>query len=106
MLCDLVAQSASGQAARRAEVQAWARYEYRTEPVVRLTTTPSMPTESLPTETRPAETPAEPTPAPEAPGAYRIPDDLLSGVDDAIDRLESPPSKLIEAEGFETLDED
>lgn len=85
---------------RRAEVRAWARYEYETAPaptaVAPSTVTPtSDPTTSEPSAATPAEE------APPAPAAFEIPADL--GLED-IDA--GPTSDLLDIEGFDTIDED
>jgi len=84
-------EAASATEARRAEVRAWARFEYATtlEESPAPAAPPTVFTETSP---KPAEDSAEtaPTEAPEeeAPRAYEMPSDLL------------------EIDGFETLDED
>lgn len=80
--------------ARRAEVLEWARFEYHE-------TAEEEPLAPAFDALRTAE-PGGPPPAASddpTPGAYEIPSDLLADI-------EPPPSRLIEADGFETVDED
>lgn len=75
--------------ARRAELLAWSRYEYATEPDAPAT---------------PAALPAQDEAREAVPAAYEIPADL--GLDEIEGEPQAGPSTLIEADGFETIDED
>jgi len=107
LLVDLLARSdedpARGPAiaARRAEVRAWARYEYAR---------PKHPPAAVPQEAQGAPAPPA-APTTPAPGAFQIPSDLgLSQIEPLSPEVEAPaappPSRLIQAEGYESVDED
>ena len=113
-LVDLLARKGDGEEAgaelaeRHALVSDHARFDYETgegsevTPPVQVQTarteaaaTPETLTEAALRVPRPD---APPQPASGAAKAYELPEDLLAGID--------PPSTLIEADGFETIDED
>ncbi len=98
-LTDLVADDHADAAARRAEVLAWARFEYETQVEAPVAPPPAFepvrqPTSTEPGHAAPEAAVTEPT---DAPAAYEIPADLLG---------DEPPSRLIDVDGFETIDED
>ena len=91
--------------ARRAEVRAWARFEYATEaptaagPAAPAPVSPATPAPAVDETPPQEEAPREP-----APGAFEIPADL--GLDD-LDPLDiEPTSDLLDIDGFDTVDED
>lgn len=110
-LVDLLARKGDGEdvgaalAERHALVSDHARFDYETgagseatptiQPERTEAATSGTLTEAALRVPRPE---APPQPAPGAAKAYELPEDLLAGMD--------PPSTLIEADGFETIDED
>ena len=114
VLVDLLARAGDGEdvatelAERHARISDQARFDYETGE--RSDVTPQI--QSEPTDAGATVPPASgdpdavrvPRPAPisttssDEPKAYELPEDLLAGID--------PPSTLIEADGFETIDED
>jgi hypothetical protein len=97
---ELIALFAAGDSAaeaRRSEVAGWARFEYATD----ATSAPPAPPREADRPTAAETTGPVDDPGP-GPGAYEIPADLdLEG----IDPMPQGP-RLIEAEGFETVDEE
>lgn len=110
-LVDLMAAEADDPAAasaRRAEVSAWARFEYTTTPAPvepRSIPLAATPLGSVPKTAEAPTADEAPEPAAPAPGAYEIPTDL--GFDaQSPDGGTAFTSDLLEIEGFDTIDED
>lgn len=105
-LTDLVARDDEGAEvrsaadARRGEILAWARFEYETaveeKPPVQEDSTPDFDAVRTPAPEANTEVHA----SEDAPAAYEIPTDLLGEIDTL------PPSRLIDVDGFDTIDED
>ncbi len=111
VLVDLLARAGDGEdvatalAARHALISDQARFDYETGEGSGATPTVRPEPAALSEAAPPAEgalrvpRPAPlPTPSPGGVKAYELPKDLLTGIE--------PPSTLIEADGFETVDED
>ncbi len=110
VLTELVTRHGDGEdvedalRARQAEVRGWTRFEYAT--VARQAGDGTVAQD--PSITEPRFTGAEPTrPLSDDPTAFEIPSDLgLDAIEPLPPEDASPPSRLIEADGFDVVDED